>query len=83
MVESEELFSHAALITEEITLHAVHKVLESPEGDGIVLHDGVNRSQEIGHALNVAEVAVIFVVCEQHVFHLLEMDIGPHIRERR
>ena len=83
MVESEQLFSHAALITQEITLHAVHKVLESPEGDGIVLHDGVNRSQEIGHALDVAEVAVIFVVSEQHVFHLLEMDIGPHIRERR
>jgi hypothetical protein len=33
--------------------------------------------------LYVAEVAVIFVVGEQHVFHLLEMDIRAYICERR
>jgi hypothetical protein len=33
--------------------------------------------------LNVAEVAIVFVVSKQHIFHLLKMNIGSRIRERR
>ena len=54
--------THTGLIAEEIAFHAVHEVLEAPEGDGVVLHDGVDGGEEIGHSLDVAEVTVVFVV---------------------
>ena len=33
--------------------------------------------------MHVAEILVIFVVSEQHVFHLLEMNVRAYVRERR
>lgn len=62
MIEREKLFSHPALVPQEVPLHALHEMLEAPEGDGVVLHHGVDGGKEVGHALDVAEVAVVFVV---------------------
>ena len=36
------------------TYHAVHESNKSPKSYSIVLLDGVNRSQKIAHALNIA-----------------------------
>lgn len=62
VVEREKLFTHAALVTEKVPLHAIHEVLEAPEGDGVVLHHGVDGRQQVGHALHVPEVAVVLIV---------------------
>ena len=55
--------------------HAVHEFLKAPESDSIVLHDGVDGSKEVAHALDIAQVAVVFVVGQQHILHLLEVDV--------
>ena len=58
-------------------------MLEAPKCNGIVLHHSVDWGKKIRHALYVAQVAVVLVVGEEHVFHLLQMDIGAHVCERR
>lgn len=75
VVESKKLIPHAGLVAEKVTFHTIHKVLEAPKSDGVVLQDSIDRSKEIGHALDVAKVAIVFVIGEEHVFHLLKMDI--------
>ena len=34
--------------------HAVHEFLKAPESDSVVLHDGVDGSKEVAHALDIA-----------------------------
>lgn len=63
--------------------HSVHKPDECPESDGVVLHNGIKRCKEIAHALNVAQIGVVFVVGQEHVLHLFHVDIRASIRERR
>lgn len=63
--------------------HSVHKPDECPESDGVVLHDSVKRSEEIAHALYVAQVGVVFVVGQEHVFHLFHVDVRACICEWR
>jgi len=63
--------------------HSLHELDETPECQSIILHDSVDWSQEVTHALHVAEIAVVFVVGQQHVFHLLEMDVRADLREGR
>ena len=65
------------------THHPFHEPDKAPEGDGIVLHDCVNRRKQVAHALHVAEILVILVVGKQHVFHLLQVDVGADVRKRR
>ena len=64
VVECEKLIAHAGLVAEEVSFHAIHEADEAPECDCIILLDGIDRCQEIAHALNVAKVAVVFVVCQ-------------------
>lgn len=81
VVEGEQLGAHTGLVPEEIPFHPLHEFDKAPESEGVVLHDGVDGREEIAHALHVAEVAVVFIVGEQHVFHLLEMDVGADFGE--
>ena len=54
----------SAIRTGERDYHSLHKTNEAPESDGVVLLDCVNWCEQIAHALNVAEVAIEFVVCK-------------------
>ena len=81
VVEREELQPHAGLVAKEVAFHPAHEVREAPEGYGVVLGDGVDGREQVGHSLDVAEVAVVFVVGEEHVFHLLEVDVGAALGE--
>lgn len=63
------------------TDHPVHETNESPESYSIVLLNGVNRSQKIAHALDIAKVTIVFIICEKHVFHLLKVDVGADLCE--
>lgn len=83
--------AHAGLVAHEVAGHAAHEGCEGPEGEGVVLEDGVDGGEEIGHALDVGEVlrrgvatgvgpgggggGVVFEVGEEHVFELFEVDI--------
>ena len=64
-----------------ITYHPVHKPYEAPESNGIILHDCVYGCKQVTHTLYVAEIFVVLVVCEEHILHLFEMDIGADISE--
>jgi hypothetical protein len=81
MVEREQLAAHPGLIAQEVALHALHEFREGPEGDGIVLHDRIDGREQVGHALHIAEGGVVFVVGEEHVFHLLEVNVGAGFGE--
>jgi hypothetical protein len=83
MVECEQLLAHTGLVAKEVPLHAIHKCDKGPESNGVVLHNGIDRRQQIAHTLDVAKIFVVFVVGEQHIFHLLQMDVGPDVSERR
>ena len=63
------------------TCHPVHETDESPERYSVVLLDGVDRSQKIAHALDIAKVTVVFIVRKEHVFHLLKVNIGANLCE--
>lgn len=65
------------------TYHALHESNKAPECDGIILHDCIDGRKQIAHALNVAEILVVFVVRKKHVFHLLQVNIGTSFRKRR
>jgi hypothetical protein len=65
------------------TYHALHESHEAPEGNGIILHDCVNGCKQIAHTLNIAKIFVVFVVRKEHILHLLEVNVGAHICERR
>lgn len=69
------------MVAEEIALHAAHERGEGPEGHGVVLKDGIEGREEVGHALHVAEGRVVLVVGQEHVFHLLEVDVGAGVSE--
>jgi hypothetical protein len=56
---------------------------EAEKGDGVVLHDGVDGRKQVAHALHIAQVLIPLIVCEQDLLHLLEMDVGADLRERR
>jgi hypothetical protein len=47
------------------------------------LHDSVDGRQEITHALNITQRAVVFIIGQEHILHLLKMDIGTNISKRR
>src|SRR5436190_12407363 len=66
-----------------LTHHPIHETNEAPECDSVVLHHRINRCQEITHTLNIVKVAVVFIICQQHVFHLLQMDICTTLSEWR
>lgn len=83
VVERHELLAHARLVAEEVSLHAVHKADETPEGDCVVLHDCIDGREEIAHALDVAEVLVVLVVGKEHILHLFEVYVRPNVGERR
>lgn len=57
------------------TYHSLHKSSKSPERGSIILHYGVDGSKQIAHALNVAQVFVVLIVCQEHIFHLLKVNI--------
>ena len=61
--------------------HAIHKLHEAPERNGVVLHDCINRGQQITHALDISQVSVVLIVCQQHVLHLFQMDICANFCE--
>ena len=61
----------------------MHEANKSPERDSVVLHYCIDGRQQIAHALDVAKIAVILVVGQEHVLHLFEMDIRPDIGEWR
>ncbi len=42
--------------------HSLHELDETPECQSIILHDRVYWSQEVAHALHVAEIPIVFVV---------------------
>jgi len=62
--------------------HALHEIDKAPECYGIVLHDCIYWGQQVAHALNITKLFVVLIVSEQHVFHLLEMNIRPYFRKR-
>jgi len=78
MIEGQELGAHTGLVAEEVSFlhskleqissmnenyHAIHKLHEAPECNGVVLHDCIYRSQQITHALHISQVSVILVIC--------------------
>jgi hypothetical protein len=65
------------------TYHSIHEANKGPKSHGIVLHDCVERSQEVTHALYISQVRVIFIVCQEHILHLLKVHIGSCIGEWR
>jgi len=65
------------------TYHALHESNKAPECNGIILHNRVDGRKQIAHTLNVAKVLVVFVIRKKHVFHLLQVNVGAHIRKRR
>lgn len=90
LVERGELGAHAGLVAHEVAGHAPHEAGEGPEGKGVVLEDGVDGGQEVGHALDVAEVLgvrirgvgagggggfVVFEVGKEHIFELFEVHV--------
>lgn len=81
MIDGDELVSHPTLVPEEVAFHLLHELTEGPEGHCVVLHYGVNGREEIGHALDVAEGGVVFVIGDEHVFHLFEVDVGADLGE--
>lgn len=90
-IDEGELGAHAGLRVHEVALHAAHEGGEGPEGQGVVLGHGVERGEEVGHALDVAEGVwgvvggvwvrggrgvIVFEVGEEHVFELFEVYVG-------
>lgn len=63
--------------------HSFHEANEPPECDGIVLHNGVYGCKKVAHALYIAKVLVVFVVGQEHVLHLLQVDIGACVSKWR
>jgi hypothetical protein len=51
------------LVADEVARHAAHEADEGPEGDGVVLHDGVDGGKEVGHSLHVSEVLGVGIAC--------------------
>lgn len=39
------------------------------------MKDGVDGGEKVRHALDIAEGSVVFVVCQEHVFHLLHVHV--------
>lgn len=66
-----------------IPYHTLHEANKTPECDRIVLHDRIDRRKEITHPLDIAQVAVIFVIRQEHVLHLFEMNVGAHVGKWR
>ena len=64
------------------TCHPVHETNKSPKCYSIVLLNGVDRGKKIAHALDIAKITVIFIVREEHIFHLLKMNVGSDFCER-
>lgn len=62
-----------------VTYHPVHEIDKRPECNCIILHNGVERGEKVAHALNIAQILVVFVVSKKHVLHLLEMHVCPDI----
>ena len=98
IVQSEELGSHSRLVAKEVSLlfnvsysrrlvvnayHSFHEASKGPECHCIILHDCVERSKKVAHTLDVAQFGVIFVVCQEHVLHLLQVHVRPRVGERR
>ena len=65
------------------TYHSIHEANKAPKGNCIVLFDRINGGKEVAHALNIAQIGVVLIVSQEHVFHLLKMHIGANIREWR
>ena len=43
--------------------HTVHKSDKTPKCGSVILHHSIDRGKEIAHALNIAKVLVVFIVC--------------------
>jgi hypothetical protein len=43
--------------------HTVHKSNKAPKCGCVILHHSIDGCKEIAHALNIAKVLVVFVVC--------------------
>lgn len=91
LVQRGQLGAHTGLVAHEVTTHAPHEADKGPEGDRVVLHNGVNGREEVRHALDVAQIlrvriggvgaggcagVVVLEVGEEHVLELFEVDIG-------
>jgi hypothetical protein len=79
LIQGQELVPHTRLVAKEVSLHAVHELLKCPEGYRVVLDNCVNWRKEIRHALDIAKILVVLVVCKKHLFHLLHVDVGANI----
>lgn len=81
LVERRQLRAHAGLVAQKVALHALHEVLECPEGDGVVLDDRVDGRQQVRHALDVAQLPVVLVVRQKEVLHLFHVRVGAGLGE--
>jgi hypothetical protein len=70
-------------VSQCVTYHTFHEANKAPKGNGVVLHDCVDRRKQVAHALNVTKVLIVLIVSEKHVLHLLKMNVGADIRKRR
>lgn len=41
--------------------------------------NGVDRSQKIAHTLDIAKVTIVLIIGEEHIFHLLKMNVGADL----
>lgn len=99
MIQSEKLDAHARLVAEEVSLlysnqhtalmtdsrtyHPIHESNKSPKCNCIVLHDSVDRSQQVTHSLHITQIRIVFIVRQKHILHLLEMHVGASIGKWR
>lgn len=83
LVKRCQLRAHAGLVTQEVSFHTLHKVLEGPEGDSIVLYDSVDGCQQIRHALHVAQFPVVLIVREEQVLHFFHVRVGANLGKGR
>lgn len=65
------------------TYHALHEADKTPEGDSVILHDCINGCEQIAHALNVAQVTIIFIVSQKHILHLFQVNVCAHVSKWR
>lgn len=63
--------------------HPVHESNKAPECHCIILLNSVNRRKKVAHTLDVTQITVIFVIGEEHIFHLFEMDIRTDLGKGR
>ena len=59
---SEQKFAIECQMVDE-RYHSLHEFSKAPKRQSVVLHDCVDRGEKIAHALHIAKITVVFVVC--------------------